>query len=242
MIEKSNLLETISNTKKLNVLYVEDNQTARQQAIKMFSNYFDFIDIAVDGVDGLESYSNYFYKNNKYYDLVISDISMPNMDGIEMSKEIYKININQKIIIISAYDDKKYLLDLINMKVESFIQKPLSFEQISNVFKNLSTSLIDNNTIHLSLNCKYNNISKEFLIDNKKVNLTSNEYKFIEFLIKNNKSNTNIEDIFNYIFYDEPFKEFSTNSIKSLVKRLRKKLPEGLITHNKTTGYCILIN
>ena len=241
MINKSSLIKIISNTKKLNVLYVEDNKQARIQTIKMFKNYFNFIDVATDGEDGLQCYNSYFLNSNKYYDLVITDIDMPNMDGINMSKNIYKINKHQKIIIISAHDDKKYFIELINIGVEGFIQKPVSFEQISEVLKIVCSSLINNNIINLAFNCTYNNLSKELLINNDKVNMTTNEHKFIEFLIRNYKSTINIEDIFNFIYYDDPYKTFSENSIKSLVKRLRKKLPNGLILHNRTTGYGILL-
>jgi len=241
MPNKSNLLNIISYTKKLNILYVEDDKKTRLQTIKMFENYFNFIDISIDGVNGLESYKDYFLNTNKYYDLVITDIDMPNMNGIDMSKAIYKINKYQKIIIISAYDDKKYFIELINIGVEGFIQKPVSFEQISEVLKIVCSSLSNNNIINLAFNCTYNNLSKELFINNNKVNMTINEHKFLEFLIRNYKSTIKIEDIFNFIYYDEPYKTFSDNSIKSLVKRLRKKLPDGLILHNRTTGYGILL-
>jgi len=242
MTNKSSLIKIVSNTKKLNVLYVEDNEKTRIQTIKMFKNYFNFLDVATDGEDGLKCYNTYFLNTNKYYDLVITDIAMPNMDGINMSKSIYKINKHQKIIIISAHDDKKYFIELINIGVEGFIQKPVSFEQITDVLKIVCSNIINNNIINLAFNCTYNNLSKELLINKKKIKMTINEHKFIEFLVRNYKSTIYIEDIFNFIYYDEPHKTFSDNSIKSLVKRLRKKLPDGLIIHNRITGYSILLD
>jgi len=239
---KINLLNIISITKNLKVLYVEDNKKTRVQAVKMFENYFDYIDIAADGVEGLKFYENYFFDTNKFYDLVISDIQMPNINGIDMSKAIYKINDKQKIIIISAYSDKEYLIPLLNIGVEGFLQKPLSSEQIYKTFEELSKSFINNSIINLTQNCTYNQLSKELLCEGKNVNITINENKFIEFLIANHNRTSSIEDIFNYIYYDEPQKEFTNNSIKSLIKRLRKKLPKDLILYNRTTGYTLTLN
>ncbi|NOQ31407.1 MAG: response regulator [Helicobacteraceae bacterium] len=218
---------------------VEDDKESRIQALKMFENYFSHIDVSVNGIDGLNKYENYFYDTNSYYDLVITDIQMPQMNGIDMSKAIYKLNIHQKIIVVSAYNDKKYFIDLINLGVEGFIQKPLSFKQVSDALSQLSLSIKDNSTVSLSQNCTYNKLSRELLHNHKKIETTNNEYKFIEFLIQNQNLTFTIEDIFNYIHYDVPDKEFTENAIKGLVKRLRKKLPDDLIIHSRTTGYSI---
>lgn len=242
MISKSNLLNILAITHTLKVLYVEDNSESRIQALKMFHNYFDYIDVAVDGSDGLNCYENYFFNTNEFYDLVITDIAMPNMDGINMSKAIYGLNKEQKILVVSAYSDKKYFIDLINMGVEGFIQKPLSFEQVSDALKQVCRSFVDTSIITLSFNCSYNKLSKKLSLEKEEISLTKNENKFIEFLIKNRNLNSTLEDIFNHIFYDNPDKEFTTDSIKGLIKRVRKKLPEGLILHNRTTGYSINLN
>jgi DNA-binding response OmpR family regulator len=236
---KLKLLNIVAITNNLKVLYVEDNDESRNQAYKLLANYFSEIDIATDGLEGLEYYKNYHLNTNRYYDLVITDIEMPKMDGISMSKAIYKINKNQKIIVVSAYNDKKYFIDLINIGIEGFIQKPLSFEQVSEALKEFCICFQDENLIKLDNNCTYNKLVNEFLFNDKKIKLTLNEFKFIEFLIQNRNRKSSIDDIFNYINYDEPQKEFSLDSIKALVKRLRKKLPADLILHNRTTGYSI---
>ncbi len=242
MIKKTNLLSIVAVTNNLKILYVEDNKESREQTLKMLKNYFLYIDVAVDGADGLECYNNYFIDTNNYYDLIITDISMPNINGIEMSKAIYKINKEQKIIVISAYSDKKYLVDLINIGVEGFLQKPLSFEQISDALSEICKSFMDYSMISLSKNCTYNRLLQELFLDNKKIKLTKNEQKFMEFLIKNYNHTFSVEEIFNYIYYDDPQKNFSIDSIKGLVKRLRKKLPEDLILYNRAIGYSICID
>ena len=102
MTNKSNFLEIIAITNTLNILYVEDDESARQQTIKMLKNYFTNIDVAIDGKDGLENFDKYFIENNKYYDLIITDIQMPIMNGISMIKEIYKKICNENENTMSA--------------------------------------------------------------------------------------------------------------------------------------------
>lgn len=237
----SELKQLILLSKKLKILYVEDGKESRTQAIKMLENYFSYLDVAVDGKDGLEQYENHFYNTNSYYDLVITDIEMPIMNGIDMSKAIYALNKNQKIIVVSGYSDTKYFIKLINLGVEAFLQKPLSFEQVSDVIGKVCRDIKNDNIIALSQGCSYDKLLKEFICNGEKIHLTSNEQKFLELHMQKNLLTFTIEDIFNHIFYDEPQKEFSADSIKGLVKRLRKKLPQGLLLHNRTTGYSLNI-
>jgi len=113
-------------SQNLTLLYVEDDDNVRKSTARTFFKLFKQVDLAVDGEEGLELYNNFFLDNNAYYDIVISDIQMPRLDGIGMSKAIFEINKQQKIIIMSAYSDKEYLVDLINIGVEGFMQKPLA--------------------------------------------------------------------------------------------------------------------
>jgi len=241
-MSKTNILNIISVTSKLNVLFVEDNDDSRIQALKLFENYFRVVDVAIDGEDALNKYKQFRLDTNRYYDLVITDIEMPKMDGIALVKEIYKIEPKQPIIVISAYSDKKYFIDLINIGVDGFIQKPLSFEQVTDALTNFIQYIKSNSKISLGNNCIYDTESLKIICDENEINLTKNEQLFIEFLIENDSRSTTYEDIFNAIFYNDPEKLFSVDSIKGLVKRLRKKLPNDMISYDRLQGYKININ
>ena len=80
--------------------------------------------LARDGEDGLEK-----YKQHKP-DIVISDISMPNKNGIEMAKEIKKINKDQAIIFTTAYVDSKYTLEALAMQVDGYFVKPINKKEL----------------------------------------------------------------------------------------------------------------
>ena len=120
---KNNIKELIEFSKTLKVLLVEDNEESREQATKLLGNLFDNIVIGVDGIDGLNK-----FKAEKF-DLVISDINMPNMNGIEMCSQIRAITKNIPIIILSAYNDSNHFMDTIKLSINGYILKPININQ-----------------------------------------------------------------------------------------------------------------
>ena len=127
-MNKLDFKNLVKKTEKLKVLYIEDNKDARLQTLEMLKNFFNDIDVAVDGVDGLNQYKN---RGSEYYDLVITDIDMPHMNGIDMSRAIIEINDNQSILVVSAYNDAKYLEELLKMGIVSHLSKPIQSQSLS---------------------------------------------------------------------------------------------------------------
>ena len=116
--------DIIAKTKDLKLLYVEDNDETREATLFFLENLFDNIIIAKDGLDGLNK-----FKENKDIDIVISDINMPKIDGLEMSKKILEINPEIPLLIFSAHNDSKYFIDAIKIGVEGYLLKPLDTDQ-----------------------------------------------------------------------------------------------------------------
>lgn len=120
--------------KEISVLYVEDDLDLRENTLLLLGKFFDKIDVAKDGQEGVEMYQ----KNP--YDLVISDINMPRMDGIEMSQSIKKIREEQYILITSAHDESKHLMRLIDTGIDQFILKPLEVEKfLKSIYRAVKT-------------------------------------------------------------------------------------------------------
>ncbi len=108
----------------LSLLYVEDDDDLRNETLSLFEPLFFRIDTAENGQEGLDKY------NNNEYDLVITDINMPIMDGIEMINNIREINPEQKIITVSAHNEPDILINLIRSGSSSFILKPAIHEEM----------------------------------------------------------------------------------------------------------------
>ena len=120
----------LENSQNLNILYVEDEELLRESTLELLSSFFNSVDTAVDGLDGLEKYKAYYKKEKLPYDIVISDINMPNMNGLEMAEAIKDIDTEQMIIFITAFNEINYLHKAINMGAGGFLMKPIDLEEL----------------------------------------------------------------------------------------------------------------
>lgn len=127
--------EMLQHTKELHVLYIEDDKDLRESTTDLFENYFQYLETAEDGEDALRKYENFYKKNTQHYDLIITDINMPRMNGIAMSKAILQANPQQNIIVLSAYNDADKLQELINIGISNFIHKPIKIDAFTDALK-----------------------------------------------------------------------------------------------------------
>ncbi len=112
-------MQEYENIKKYTILYVEDEKQSVDLVSCILKDRVKEIFVAYDGVDGLEKY------NTHRPDIVISDIQMPHMNGIELSKRIKAINPKQNIILVTAFNENNALLEAINLGVSKYIVKPI---------------------------------------------------------------------------------------------------------------------
>ncbi len=111
-------------TKKKSVLYVEDDKYIRSNVTELLNNLFGSVTSANDGLDGLETYKT------AEYDIVITDIKMPRMNGITMIEEIQKINNDQMIVITTAHDEQEYQERFKELGIAHVLQKPITFDSL----------------------------------------------------------------------------------------------------------------
>jgi YesN/AraC family two-component response regulator len=114
----------IQKTMPLRLLYVEDDEILRVSTVGVFGNFFENIIVGTNGYEGIEL----FEKNG--IDLIITDISMPKMDGIEMIKNIRKKDESVPIIVISAYNEQHIIDDAKQHKISGYIFKPIDLAQM----------------------------------------------------------------------------------------------------------------
>ena len=107
--------------KDLSILVVEDDKELNEELVELVDIFFKKTDFAYDGAEALEKYKKF------QYDLVLSDITMPKMNGVKLSQELININKFQSIVILSAHSEVSYMIDLIDIGIHQFVAKP--FEQ-----------------------------------------------------------------------------------------------------------------
>jgi len=111
---------------ELTILYVEDDERIRESFTSIFNKLFKNVTVAVDGEDGLEKYKT--LKKDKKFDIIVSDINMPNLNGMEMLKEIREFDQEIPFIFTTAHADSSYLLEAINLGVTHYLIKPINIK------------------------------------------------------------------------------------------------------------------
>ena len=132
-------------SKDFTILYVEDNDSLRKNATKLLQKFFPTVYVGRDGIEGLK-----LFKKHRPL-IVITDIKMPKLDGMEMSKKIRYVSPNTKIIIMSAFDEKDYLYKAIEIGVYRFIKKPVSIQELSHVLYQAIVQIQHERSEHLFL-------------------------------------------------------------------------------------------
>lgn len=225
--------------KKLTLLYAEDeHRTRRDQIIYLESRYDFTIYEANDGLEALE-----LYKKHKP-GIVLTDITMPNMSGLELAKEIRKLSKDTKIIIVTAHSEQDKLIEAFDSDVVNYLIKPIDRQKLRSSLDTAIATLpkiqkIEKDFIILSTNANFDIAKEEYLVDNKLVKLSKSENRLLSLLCTHKNQDVNAYDIFVSV-WDDFEKEFSADSVRTLVKKLRKKLPEGIL-QNIYGGYYKLI-
>jgi YesN/AraC family two-component response regulator len=110
----------------ISVLYVEDEPSARDILCSVFASKYRFtrLDAAENGELGLALFQEH------HHDIVITDISMPVMDGVEMAAAIRDIDPETVIIVLTAHSGTRYLLDSIELGINNYVLKPVNYEKL----------------------------------------------------------------------------------------------------------------
>ena len=129
------MINNISILKNITILYAEDEKDLREVTHQILKGFTKKQYVAQNGREGLEL----FKAHENEIDLIITDVNMPVMNGLDMVKEIKKININIPIIVATAFSNKEYLLEAIDIGIDKYVLKPIDIAKLLQV---MSQSLI----------------------------------------------------------------------------------------------------
>ncbi len=117
-------MKDVNYLKSVRILYVEDDISARDEVAFLLESYTDELILASDGMEGLALF------NEHKPDMVITDIQMPNMSGIEMAEQIRKIDPDIPIILTTAFNDSEYLFKAIELNINVYETKPIDLRRL----------------------------------------------------------------------------------------------------------------
>jgi len=221
---------------------VEDYKPLRDEIVEILDEFFPIVKVASNGQEALSIYKEYIDIGISF-DIVISDIEMPIKNGVELSEDIYKINQEQHIIILSSHTDRDYLLKFINLGISKFITKPIDYEMFMDVLYDISSkisslkgdSVATKTMVALSDDYIWDKEGSVLKKGNQVIHLTRSEILLMKIMfIRENKLCTN-EDIINYFYAEDIY--INESSIRNLVFKLRKKIPNGIVKTVYGMGY-----
>jgi diguanylate cyclase (GGDEF)-like protein len=166
------MINNISILKNITILYAEDEKDLREVTHQILKGFTKKQYVAQNGQEGLEL----FKAHENEIDLIITDVNMPVMNGLDMVKEIKKININIPIIVATAFSNKEYLLEAIDIGVDKYVLKPIDiakllqvmsqsliYHELKDLYTDTLTNLPNRNKLKKDLN--ENNIDLMALLD-----------------------------------------------------------------------------
>lgn len=219
--------------KNLNILYIEDEENIRINIKKVLlllcENVFD-----VSNTNEAK-----FIFDKQRIDIIISDINLPDTNGIDFIKELRKIDKTIPVILLSAFTDTKYLLEATKLKLVDYLTKPVDFKTLNNSLQSCVEEILDNSRylINFQNSIQYNVLHKKLIDLNTKeeVALTLKELDLISFLIKNSNRIVSSDELKSNIWED--CFEATDSALKNLLNKVRKKIGKESITNISGVGY-----
>lgn len=225
-------MNSFEDLKLLNVLYADDDLTILASIEKILKLMVNKVYSVTDGKLAYQTYLD------EHIDIVILDIRMGDVSGIEVAQKIRKNDKVTPIIITSGYTETDDLLEACKLNLVEYIKKPVDLRYlIDTLYKALDQlrdggMLIRRITDHVS----YNYLSKSLVRGGETIPLTKNEIAIIELLLAQHGKLVVYDAFFNIL--DE---EMSDGALKNLILKLRKKIGEDKCIRNLSRiGYTLI--
>ena len=232
-------------TKDLSLLLVEDYEPLREDMAEVLEDLFKTVVVASNGIEALKCYREYTQENKIAFDIVVSDIVMPYMNGVDLCEIIRQENAAQQIIILSAYTDSEYLLRLINLGIAQFINKPIQHEELLEVLYTVSEkidrkeeALPQSTLVDLGDDVIWDKERLIMLRDRLPISLTKHEIILMQLFVEKSEQVCTSDDMM-HCFYLQGI-DLDEKNIRNLVFKLRKKLPKKAIESIYGLGYKLI--
>lgn len=218
--------EKIAALKTLSILYVEDEEGIRERLLKSLAYYFSQVYGASNGEEG------YALFKSKMPDVILSDIHMHQGSGIELVRRIREENKSIPIVMLSAYSREEYLMELINLKIDQFILKPVNAERLLDGLCNACESMMGK--IKLCGELYFSPLERKAFYQERSIALSRREKEFLHLLHVNHHKTTTYAMIEDALWEE---KIMSMEALKTFVKELRKKVAVDFLENVPQEGY-----
>ncbi len=224
--------------KHLNILYIEDEKNIRDNVTKA-------LELMTNKVYPLESCitANEILENNRI-DLIVSDINLPNKNGIDFIKEIRRNGYKTPVILLSAHTDKNFLLEATKLKLVDYLVKPIDLTMLNDALLRTCQEILNEGRyiVNFEENITYNIMHKKlyYNTNNSEIDLTAKEIELLDYFIENSSRVISHEEIKDEIWKDSF--EVTDSALKNVLNKLRKKIGKDTIKNISGIGFRIHLN
>ena len=221
----------------MRLLLIEDEEDLINTLSRGLRKVGYAVDTATDGRDGLDL----FYMNE--YDLIILDLNLPSMDGLEILSKIREENQECKIIILSARSNYGQRIEGLDKGANDYLVKPFDFGELTARIR----ALLRRTFIQQSTKIRYENITIDMVNrrvyddNNESIDFRPKEFAILEYLIVNKDRVVSTEELIEHIWAEED--NMFSNVVKVHISTIRKKLSKycekEIICNIRGVGYII---
>ena len=217
--------------KDISILLVEDESGIRAQLTDVFESEFNKVIVASNGDEGLKKFKKYSPN------IVITDISMPIMDGLDMAMAIKEISKGTPVLVLSAFSEKERLLKAIDVGIDKYLIKPIDVDELFIVLKSIvNNKILKAEIIEISDDFAFNQTKKVLVKNGDEIPLTKKELAFISLLVARLGTLVLIEEIKRVVWVGE---KVNDAAIRTFIKRVRDKIGSDIIRNSPGLGYKI---
>lgn len=218
------------------ILLVEDERSFAQALKKGLEIEHYSVDVAYDGDEGLRK------GTQKDYDIIMLDLMLPKMDGIEVCKELRRRNVQTPIIMITARDRLEDRVEGLDSGADDYLVKPFDFDELlartrSLLRRKKTTAPVVLKIADLELNPATHEVKRA----GKIISITPKEYELLDYLMRYPNRAITRQQLLEHIWQSETDK--SGNTVDVHIRYLRRKIDDGydkkLIHTVRGAGYKI---
>ena len=203
---------------KLTLLYAEDDQETRENYTFVLKQYFHEVYSAKNGKEALDIY------RERKPDVLLLDISMPLLSGLELAKEVRREDEGTPIIMLTAHSEQDKLLKAVNLKLEAYLVKPVDNLILKNTILKLISRMTNSEMVYLRDGLSWDKMNLELYCQQKPIKLTKKETLLMQHLGSNAGNYFLRDNLIISIWHDEIPNESHDNKLIQLVYRVNAKI------------------